>query len=139
MEVPGYVQRAAVRLAADVEQHSVHPFGGDYVENRFRAALDPGEVFDENRVIINDSHAEVLDVGDGMHSTVHHGKIKRVILLVHAGGDDEIVLGQCLDDLLKAEVRGLQAERVHDDMILRRAAAHQVHARHAGDAQKARL
>jgi hypothetical protein len=138
-EAIGDVQRAAVGLAADVEQHRVYPFGGDDVEDGFRAALHPGEVPDPNRMRTGNRHREVLDVCDGMQAAVHDGEVQRVVLLVHAGRGNEVVPGQLVGDLLEAEVRSLQPARVHDDVVLRRAPAHQVHARHARDAEEARL
>ena len=50
----GDVERAAVGLAADVQQHRVDALGRDDVEDRLRPALDAGEVADAYRVPVDD-------------------------------------------------------------------------------------
>ena len=54
-------------------------------------------------------------------------------------GGHEIILRQCVTDVLHAQARGPQFERVHDDVIFRLAAAHDFHVSHARNLQKQRF
>ena len=124
LEGPGDVEGAPVGLAADVEQHGIPALSRDHVEDRFRPALDAGEILDANRVHVHHGDGEVLDILDTVNTAIHNRQVKRVVLLMHAGRRDKIVLLQGVGDLRQAQVSRLQAHRINDDVIFGRSSPH---------------
>ncbi len=115
------------------------PVGGDDVEDRLRSALHPGEVAHAHHLGATHDDAQVLDLGGRPQPAVHDGEVEGVVLLVHAGRGDQVVPLEGARDVAQGQARGVQPHRVHHHVVLRRAAAHEVDPRDAGDAQEARL
>ncbi len=91
LEFTGNIERAAIRLAAYVEQYGGAALGADHVEDRFRTALNTGEIAHTNRMTIHHCQRQVGDFRRRMHPSVHHREVQCVVLLVHAGGFENIV------------------------------------------------
>ena len=58
----GDIERAAVRLAVDVQQHGIPALRRHGLEDRLRPALDPGHVFDLHRVSVLNRHHQIFNV-----------------------------------------------------------------------------
>jgi len=82
---------------------------------------------------------EILDVFDRPQPSVDHREVEIVVLLMNAGGGDEIVPSQSVNDLRQPEVQRDQLLRINGDVIFGSFSAEHVHARDAGDAQQPRL
>ncbi len=93
----------------------------------------------QDRVPAGDRHGEVLDVLERADAAVHHGQVEHAVLFVQAGRRHEIVPVQGLGDLRQGEAGRPQADRIDDDMVFGRPAAHEVHPGDAGDLEEARL
>jgi hypothetical protein len=133
------VQGAAVGLAADVEEHGGDALRSDDVEDGLGSTLDAGEVPDAHGVGSHRGHREVLDLLDAVDPPVHDREVERVVLLVHAGGGDQVASSERLRDLGEGQAGGKQTTGVDHHVVLGRAAAHEVDAGDPRDPKQPRL
>ena len=132
----GDADRAAVVLAADVQQDGPLPVGGDDVELRLLTRHHFGHVLDADGAALGLCDHDVADVGCRFRPGVYHREVKLAILVPKPCLTDQVVLQEGVTDLTEREVIALQLKRIDPDVILGCPTAHEVHAGHAGDSEQ---
>ena len=129
--------RVAVGLAVDVQQHGVRAVGRDDVELRCLRPADVGDVADANGCGSRPATTRSSISGRVADAVVDDGQIELAVLLVHAGGDELVVVGQRLRRPARAS-GGAHSSLAGSTTTWYSgiAAAHQIDPRHAGNPQE---
>jgi len=80
-----------------------------------------------------------FDVGRVPNTSVSDREIQMVVLFLHPRGCNQVVVRECVGQLLKAQMRRFEPYRFDHDVEFGRASADQVDSRDTGNAQESDL
>ena len=136
MQLIGDIQRAAVRLGINVQQHRVLPLAVTTSSTGSARALHPGEILERNRRSAAGTSIVSNFLGV-VHPPVNDGQIQAVVLLMHAGRNDDVVLRQGIGHAGEIQAQSRHAKRIEKLEYSGLPPPDQIDAGHAGNPQKA--
>ncbi len=132
VELMGDVERAAIGLAADHDEHRGVAVGRDDGAGGFGGPRDAREVANADRMIQIHPDDHLFDFRNAVHAAIDERQIERVLFLMQSARRDEVAFDDRIRNLVQRQVLRVEAQRIGDDVEFGFAAADEIDARRRG-------